>query len=63
MGLAKALGLNLKRDAFSESNMKSRDYVCQLKEKLMFCFWRKLNESNKDLTPHLNYSKDNLQIQ
>jgi len=28
MGLAKALGLNLKRDAFSESNMKSRDYVC-----------------------------------
>jgi hypothetical protein len=27
-GLAKALGLNLKRDAFSEANMKSREYVC-----------------------------------
>jgi hypothetical protein len=25
-----------------------------LKEKLIFCFWRKLSESNKDLTPHLN---------
>jgi hypothetical protein len=36
--------------------MKSRDYVCQLKEKLIFCFWKKLNESNKDLTPHLSYS-------
>lgn len=43
--------MNLKRDAFCENNMKSRDYVNQLKEKLIYCLWRKLNESNKDLTP------------
>jgi hypothetical protein len=43
--------MNLKRDAFSENNMKSREYVNQLKEKLIYSFWRKLNETNKDLAP------------
>jgi hypothetical protein len=54
MGLAKALGMNIKKDAFSEGNMKSREYVNLLKEKLIFCLWKKLNDSNRDLTPHLN---------
>ena len=45
--------MQLKKDAFSESNMKSREHVNTLKEKLIVCFWRKLNESNKDLTPQL----------
>lgn len=52
-GLARQLGMQLKKDAFSESNMKSREHVNTLKEKLIVCFWRKLNESNKDLTPQL----------
>ena len=30
--------------------MKSRDHVNQMKEKLIFCFWRKINETNKDLS-------------
>lgn len=46
--------MNLKKDAFSEGNMKSREYVNLLKEKLIFCLWKKLNDSNRDLTPHLN---------
>ena len=32
--------------------MKSREHVNQLKEKLIFCFWRKINEWNKDLSPN-----------
>ena len=36
--------------------MKSREHVNQLKEKLIFCFWRKINESNKDLTPNVGGS-------
>ena len=51
MGLAKALGLNLKRDAFSEQNMKSRDHLNALKEKLIYLFWRKISEENKDREP------------
>ena len=31
--------------------MKSREYINSLKEKLVYGLWRKLNESNKDLTP------------
>lgn len=54
VGLAKALGMNLRKEAFSEQNMKSREHVNQLKEKLIFSFWRKINESNKDLTPTIN---------
>lgn len=45
--------MTLKKDAFSETNMKSREYVNTLKEKLIACMWKKLNESNKDLTPQL----------
>jgi hypothetical protein len=43
--------MNLKRDALSDANMKSRDHQAQIKEKLIFCFWKKLNEENADLTP------------
>ena len=46
--------MQLKKDAFSEANMKSREYVNSLREKLIMSFWRKIVESNKDLTPHLN---------
>lgn len=44
MGLAKALGLNLKKDAFSEQNLKAREHLNQMKEKLIFCFYRKIYE-------------------
>lgn len=54
MGLAKALGLNLRKDAFSDANMKSREHQSQIKEKLIFAFWRKLNEENYDLNPNKN---------
>lgn len=36
--------------------MKSREHVNQLKEKLIFSFWRKINELNKDLTPNVGAS-------
>ena len=54
LGLARAIGINLKRDALSDVNMKSREHQTQIKEKLIFCFWKKLNEENRDLTPTLN---------
>ena len=53
MGLSRALGLNLKKDAFSEQNLKSRDHLNQLKEKLIFQFYKKIFDENKDLTPNL----------
>ena len=43
--------MNLKRDALSDATMKSRDHQAQIKEKLIFCFWKKLNDENRDLTP------------
>lgn len=46
MGLAKALGLNLKKDAFSEQNLKSREHLNQMKEKLIFCFYRRIYDQN-----------------
>ena len=45
--------MHLKRDAFAEQNMKSREHVQQMREKLIFCFWKRLNDSNRDATPHL----------
>lgn len=48
LGLARTLGLNVKKDAFSDQNMKSRDHINQLKEKLAFAFWKKLHDENKD---------------
>lgn len=45
--------MHLKKDAFSEHNMKSREHVQQMREKLIFCFWKKINDSNIDMTPHL----------
>ena len=53
MGLSRALGMNLKRDAFSEQNLKSRDHLNTLKEKLIFLFYRKIFDENKDLTPNM----------
>lgn len=53
MGLAKALGLNLKKDAFSEQNMKSRDHLGTIKEKLAFSVYKKIHDENKDLTPNI----------
>ena len=47
MGLAKALGLNLKKDAFSEQNMKSRDHLGSIKEKLAFSVYKKIHEKQK----------------
>jgi len=44
MGLAKALGLNLKKDAFTEQNLKAREHLNQMKEKLIFMFYRKVYE-------------------
>ena len=43
--------MNIKKDALSDANMKSRDHQAQIKEKLIFCVWKKLNEENGDLTP------------
>lgn len=31
-----------------------------MKEKLIFCLWKKLNDSNKDLTPHLNQNNKDI---
>lgn len=45
-GLARVLGLNVKRDAFSDQNMKSRDHINSLREKLAFGLWRKLHDEN-----------------
>ena len=53
IGLAKAIGLNLKKDAFSEKNMKSRENLGMIKEKLAFCMFKKIHNENKDITPHL----------
>lgn len=57
LGLSRALGLNLKKDAFSEQNLKSRDHINQLKEKLIFIFYKKIFEENRDLTPNLPQSQ------
>lgn len=46
-GLARAIGMNLKKDAFSENNLKNRDQQMVLKEKLIFCFWKKIIDENK----------------
>ena len=57
MGLSRALGMNLKRDAFSEQNLKSREHINILKEKLIFLFYRKIFDENKDLTPFVPNSQ------
>jgi len=36
MGLARALQLGLKRDAFSDQNLKTREHILMLKEKLIY---------------------------
>jgi|TARA_B110000285_G_C15126501_1_gene620583 hypothetical protein len=46
--------MNLKKDAFAEANMKNREHVLFLKEKLIFCFWKKIIEENRDCEPTHN---------
>ena len=46
MGLAKAMGMNLKKDAFSEQNLKTRDHLLMIKEKLAYAFYKRLNDQN-----------------
>jgi hypothetical protein len=48
-GLSKALGLNLKKEAFSMDNLSNREHLNMLKEKLAFQFWRKIADENRDL--------------
>jgi len=38
--------------------MKSREYMNQIKEKLIYCFYKKLNDENKEEKPQ----KDNNDI-
>lgn len=50
-GLAKALGIKINKDTFSEQNMKSREHIQQLKEKLAWRLIRKLQFENQDIFP------------
>lgn len=50
-GLAKALGIKTNKDTFSEQNMKSREHIQQLKEKLAWRLIRKLQMENQDIFP------------
>ena len=49
MGLARALGLNLRKDAFSEKNMLQKDHILFLKEKLVMNFWEVIARENKSI--------------
>ena len=51
MGLAKCLGIKANKETFSEQNMKSREHLSNLKEKLIFNFYKILSEENKDIFP------------
>ena len=58
MGLAKAMGMNLKKDAFSEQNLKTRDHILMIKEKLAYAFYKKLNDQNRWVNVEDEASKD-----
>jgi hypothetical protein len=51
MGLAKCLGIKANKETFSEQNMKSREHLGMLKEKLIFNWYKKLADENKDIFP------------
>ena len=51
MGLAKCLGIKTNKETFSEQNMKSREHIVMLKEKLIFNWYKKLADENKDIFP------------
>lgn len=51
LGLGKALGLKVTKDTFSDQNMKSREAIQQLKEKLITRFYRMLQTENKEIFP------------
>jgi len=59
MGLAKCLGIKANKETFSEQNMKSREYLIQLKEKLIFNWYKKLADENKDIFPTPPQFKNN----
>jgi hypothetical protein len=52
------MGLTLRKDAFSEQNMKLREHVNMLKEKVVYQFWRKICEENA--SPSLNSNVANI---
>lgn len=49
LGLAKALGLKLNKEVFSEASLKLRESQLQLKEKLFFAFIKKMMQENKEI--------------
>ena len=49
MGLAKSIGMNPKKDAFSEKNMGSKEHVVNLKEKLAMIFWESIARENRGI--------------
>lgn len=51
--LTKQLGMSLKKDAFMEKNLLSRENIVQIKERLAFALYKKLHDENLDL-----YSSD-----
>ena len=50
-GVGKALGLRVNKDTFKEANLLSKEFMNQLKEKLVFCFHKKMNEEYKEIFP------------
>jgi hypothetical protein len=59
MGLAKCLGIRVNKDTFSEQNMKSREHLNQMKEKLILIMYKKLSEENKEIFPTPAQGKNN----
>ena len=51
LGLARCMGLKVNKDSFSEQNMKSREHLNQLREKVSFLFCKKISDENKDIFP------------
>lgn len=51
LGLGKALGLKVAKDTFSDQNLKSREAIQQLKEKLITRFYRMVLQENKEIFP------------
>ena len=59
MGLAKCLGIKANKETFSEQNMKSREHLGQLKEKLIFNWYKKLADENQHIFPTPPQLKNN----
>ena len=48
--LTKQLGMSLKKDAYTEKNLLSRENIVQIKERLAFALYKKLHDENLDPT-------------